>query len=58
MRECWDNWQANPSVYDSQAAFARNMMDKFGVDAAGNLESEATITNKWIPAFKRDFRKE
>jgi hypothetical protein len=57
VRECWDNWQANLSLYKSQAAFARDMMTKFGVEVGGNLESEATITNKWIPAFKRETQK-
>lgn len=28
IRECWNEWQKKPDSYDSQAAFARDMLSK------------------------------
>ena len=57
VRACWDRWQSTADLYKSQAAFARDMMEKVGVDVGGSLTSIETITKKWIPEFRRDTRK-
>jgi len=57
VRACWDQWQSTADLYKSQAAFARDMMEKVGVDVGGSLTSIDTITKKWIPEFRRDTRK-
>ncbi|MFL9987137.1 hypothetical protein [Paraburkholderia sediminicola] len=57
VRECWDQWQSTADLYKSQAAFARDMMDKVGINVGGSLTSIDTITKKWIPEFRRDTHK-
>jgi hypothetical protein len=57
VRECWDRWQLNPNQYESQIAFATDMMEKVGEDAGGPLKTPLTITNKWIPEFRRAVHK-
>ncbi len=45
VRECWETWQKRPDSYDSKAAFARDMREKFS-----NLESQPVIEGwcrKW-----------
>lgn len=58
VRECWDRWQSTADLYKSQAAFARDMMEKVGIEVGGSLTSIDTITKKWIPEFRRATRKE
>ena len=41
VRECWDDWQKQPTRYRSKAAFARDMREKFP-----RLESQPVI-ERW-----------
>lgn len=43
VRECFDGWQSNPEQYPSDAAFAREMMKKWGEEVGGTLASADSI---------------
>lgn len=47
VRECWDEWQREPERYESQAAFARDMMAK-----CAHLTSVAVV-ERWCRAWKQ-----
>ncbi|GEM_PF-6412298 len=47
VRECWDEWQLEPERYESQAAFARDMMAK-----CVHLTSVAVV-ERWCRAWKQ-----
>lgn len=57
VRECWDEWQKNPSKYQTQSEFALDMLSKVAVNDRGEpAVSYDTIVKKWIPAWKREQR--
>lgn len=43
VRECFDGWQSKPEQYPSDAAFAREMMKKWGEEVGGTLASADSI---------------
>ncbi|WP_208452696.1 hypothetical protein [Burkholderia gladioli] len=49
----WIKWQENPNLYQNQAEFARDMLEKFGKESNGSLTSTDTIVKKWIPVFRK-----
>jgi hypothetical protein len=52
VREIWDRWQREPALYPSQAAFARDMLDKYGGDdPRRDLQSTAAI-EAWCRDWK------
>jgi hypothetical protein len=51
VREIWDRWQREPNIYPSQAAFARDMLEKYGGGSAGDLKSQAVI-QRWCKEWK------
>ena len=48
VRECWDEWQKQPTRYVGKAAFARDMLDKFQ-----NLKSQPVIEG-WCRTWERE----
>ncbi|MEN9902549.1 MAG: hypothetical protein RL651_1213 [Pseudomonadota bacterium] len=48
VREWWERWQSDPSMYEGKAAFARVMCDKFPV-----LESTQVI-ERWCTKWQRN----
>ena len=48
VRECWDEWQAQPHRYKGKAAFARDMLTKFE-----NLQSQPVIEG-WCRLWERE----
>lgn len=47
VKECWTDWQTNPSRYKSKASFLRDMHQKLE-----NLELTASTLNEWIKLWK------
>ena len=48
VRECWENWQIEPNNYESKAAFARDMLDKFST-----LKSQPVI-ERWCRQWEME----
>jgi hypothetical protein len=55
VRECWDEWIANPGRYSKQSDFALDVIEKVPTNAQGApIISFDTIIKRWIPAWKRE----
>lgn len=53
--ECWIEWQKTPAHYETDAAFARAMMAKWGAEVGGTLASADSIL-KTMKAWKRKLK--
>lgn len=53
--ECWVEWQKTPSHYETDAAFARAMMAKWGSEVGGTLASADSIL-KTMKTWKRKLK--
>lgn len=55
IKECWGQWQNNPTHYEKQSSFANDMLTKVPTDANGNpIISFDTVVKKWIPAWTKN----
>lgn len=55
VKECWQQWQDNPTRYKTQTAFANDVLTKIGTDRDGNpIISFDTIVKKWIPIWAKE----
>lgn len=52
VKELWELWQREPSRYKNQAAFARDMLDKYGGPEEGDLQNQAVIEG-WCRGWKK-----
>lgn len=55
VKECWNQWQENPTLYNTQSTFASDMLTKVQTNAEGNpIISFDTILKKWIPLWTKE----
>lgn len=54
IKECWGQWQENPTLYRTQSIFANDVLTKIQTSDNGDpIISFDTIVKKWIPAWTK-----
>lgn len=57
VKECWQEWRTNATRYNSQSAFANDVLQKVETDQEGNpIISFDTIVKKWIPEWTKEIK--
>lgn len=55
IKECWAEWQENPTKYKKQSDFVKDVLEKIDTDDDGNpIISFDTVLKNWIPKWTKE----